>query len=180
MEGVVRTIYRPDFNRIFNNHPAAYDYVGEHGGRAIPEFLEAFLSRVEAQGGDAVLQFFLAEDDNLLRLLKKIDKTRYTDSLDVGSISFVVYPASGEIVRYYLNPTRFFMSNAHQNTDPLITRGLKETIYLNPEEKKGRVRLPTRKRIYAPNFVSGGVFFKKPVETYPGFDAYLKYRGFRI
>jgi hypothetical protein len=179
MEGVVRTVYRFELNRIYYEHHRALSFLAEHGGSAISAFLEAHLRGVKCKDGDAVLQLFLAEGVNLLKLLNGLELKLETDInlLDVGSFSFVVSPMRGEIEQYHLNSASFFFSNAHQNTDPIITNHINRDIRLCPEEKRGIVRMPGRKKVYAPNVVSGGVFFKKPVESYPGFKDYFNYHG---
>lgn len=88
-------------------------------------------------------------------------------------LTLINFPTKGKIKEYRLNKKYDFLSNIHQNPDPIIIRGILDAVPLHPTKREMRVWLPGW-GIGAPNQITGTVLFKmnpfEPITKYPGFE----------
>ncbi len=89
-------------------------------------------------------------------------------------LTLIVYPKKGEIKEYRLNKKSDFLSNNHQNPDPIVIRSILEAVCLHPTITKEKIWLPGWNGFGAPNKIGGTFLYK----TNP-FEPITKYLGFQ-
>lgn len=89
--------------------------------------------------------------------------------------TLLIFPSKGEIKKYVLNKEEEFLTNIHNNPDPIIISDIKTKLYLHPKKDENFLYVANRKSI--PNRIFGAILFKhNPIEKpklYPGFEEFL-------
>lgn len=87
-------------------------------------------------------------------------------------LSLVVFPGAGKI-DYRLPKNYDFLSNIHQNPDPIVIRSILDALPLHPTKRNESVWFPGW-HVSAPNYINGAFLYKtnpfEPITKYPGFE----------
>jgi len=130
--------------------------------------LDTFLAKiVTTDGSDVNLRYFYT------RALGE-----YMEDASYG-LTLLIFPASGEIKKYCLNPKGNFFTNLHKNPDPILIKMIKMGLFIHPEQKDDSFYYH-RQRKTVPNRINEVLLFKRnPVENkrlYEGFEDFLNHK----
>jgi hypothetical protein len=92
------------------------------------------------------------------------------------NLTLIVYPKRGKIKEYKLNKKSKFLTDAHQNPDPIVIKAILEAVCLHPTITEEYIWLPGC-NIGKSNKIGGALLYKtnpfEPITKYPGFEEFI-------
>ncbi len=177
LDGISRIIYKHELNSVFVNNKKELNFLDNMPIETIHHFLKVVLENIVIkEGSDLHLCACLGGKGAVSALCEPEDGHSILDYLKphLGNFSLVIFPDSGKVKSYALNPKSLFLSNVHQNPDILLVSHLEAGIYIDDEIGKDYIFFG-RCRDGLPNKINSGLLLKKNIKEYSHFEEYLKY-----
>jgi hypothetical protein len=174
MENIGSITYRPELNQVYLRSRRIIRFFEQFDPTKIQEFIKLVLSGITPakELDDIHLEAFLGFQERMNLFIEDPSKT----------LGILVYPRAGEIKEFQLNPETEFLSNIHQNSDPLTIINLKYGLHVHPTRTNDYIWIPNNSHSI-PNRITGGLVFKtnpfKNPNKYPGFSEFTKLNPYK-
>lgn len=177
LESVSKLVYCPNLNSVFTKNKKELSFLENMPIETIRHFLKVVLENIVVdESSDLHLCACLGNKGAISALCEPEDGHSVLGYLKpyLDNFSLVIFPDSGKVKSYVLNPKNSFLSNIHQNPGILLVSNLEAGIYIDGRIGEDYIFFG-RSREGLHNKIDSGLLLKENIRKYHHFEEYLKY-----